>query len=78
MRFSCGKTWEQKAKEAKALAIELREWHRVFLFRPSTTEVVDGIKICSWLIWAERRYPNAEDWGTMVMRGTPEYRVVQK
>lgn len=79
MRFSCGRTNEQKAADREVWLAQQNEWHKVFLLRPRTLEEKDGKKICYWLQWVERKMAQEDYyWRDHYVRTKYEYRVVQK
>jgi len=61
MRFSCGKTDNQKFKDRLERIAREKQWHRVFLFWPKTIEEKDGRKICYWLQQVEKRMVHEGD-----------------
>lgn len=83
MKFTCGKSREQKKKEFIDELIEEASKYKSgkikFLWFPTTVgHDRDGYKICRWLEHVHVSYPNAcvEDdcfFGLWVNRGRPKY-----
>ena len=68
MIFGCGETWLSKKNR-------LEKWHPFFCLLPRTVDVVDGRRICAWLMWVERRGEYGVMLGDLFYQWRWEYRL---
>lgn len=60
MKFSCGLTNSAKDKKLREFVNEYTEyltnWHKVFLWLPTTIGSNGDKRVCAWLQFVERKY----------------------
>ena len=59
MRFNCGENW-------RAERVRLENWHPFFPLWPRTIATENGVDICAWLEWIERKGTLYSGWDVYV------------